>query len=159
MQRSRSRCYWGVIASLAAACLLAAGSLHAATGRLNVSKWKGLSLAVDAQWLDSGGYRPVKVRVIAAAPSLADRNFHIEFEAGTPYNSRTVIVSQELEMPAGKLDAELTLRVPQYFTWQYYDLDIWEDGRYLEDLSQQRINVSTGQDWAEGCRKRADCGR
>jgi hypothetical protein len=150
MQGSRSRRDWGAKLVLAAAFVLVAGPLHAATGRLNVSKWKGLSLAVDAQWLDSGGYRPVKVRVITAAPSQADRSFHVEFEAGTPYNPRTVIVSQELELPAGKLEAEATLRVPQYFSWQYYNLDIWEDGRYLEDLSQQRINVATGQDWSEG---------
>lgn len=155
MQRSRSRCRLGSPAILAgvilmAACLLAAGSLHAATGRLTVSRWKSLTLAVDAQWLDSGGYRPVKVRVIAAAPSAADRSFHVEFEVQTPYSSRTVIVSQELDLPAGSVDAEITLSVPQYFAWQQYNLDIWEDGRYLKNLSQQRINVSSGQDWAEG---------
>ncbi len=147
-QRGRSRIGWGVLLAGICCCVIAADSLQAA-GQLSVSTAKGLTLAVDPQWFDSGGYRPVKVTIAAATPSPGDRSFHLEYRARTHYNSRSVTVGQDLDLPGGSTSATVTLHVPQHYTWTNFELDVWEDGRYLKLLSQA-AGFGGGQDWAEG---------
>src|SRR3569623_1682892 len=139
------------------ASLLVTGLLHLGAGsqmawsvRVTISNSKGLTLSVDSQWIDSGGYRPTRITVTPAAAAAADRSYHVEIHATTFYSIRSLVVSQDFDLPAGSLSATTTLRVPQYFPWQTYDLEIWEDGRYLIGLSRQRISVTGGQDWAGG---------
>ncbi len=150
MQRRGVQRWIGASLLVAGLMHLGANALMAGSGRVTVSNSKGLTLSVDSQWIDSGGYRPTRITLTPAAAAAADRSFHVEFHATTYYSNRSIVVSQDFDLPAGSLSATTTLRVPQYFPWQNYDLEIWEDGRYLKGLSQQRTTVTGGQDWAEG---------
>lgn len=137
---------------LAAVCLFARPAALAASGytTVNVNK-AGLAVAVQTEWINCGGYRPVLITIKPPAPSPADRNFHVEFHAKSPYGPREMAASRDIELPAGDSEVTATLLVPQYFTWQWFDLYLWEDGVHIGSLDMK--NVGTGiaaQDWPEG---------
>ena len=55
-------------------CLGLPGSLEAATGMTNVSTSKaGLTLRVSTEWVDGGGYRPVKITVTPPKAAPGDQ--------------------------------------------------------------------------------------
>lgn len=122
----------------------------AGTGTVNASAGNGWSMQVDVRWVDGGGYRPVLVTVAPATPSAADRTLHLEFHARFAYYHRSeVVVSQDVDIPAGSAGESVMLSVPQHFPWQMYDLDVWEDGTYLKKLSQANAGFGVWQDWHE----------
>lgn len=151
MDRQGWRCaFVGLL--LAAVYLGACPAALVASGYTTIITNKaGLAVSVQTEWLNSGGYRPVLVSIRPPKPSPADRNFHVEFHAKSPYGPREMAVSRDIELPAGDASVTATLLVPQYFTWQWFDMFVWEDGVHIRSLDLE--NVGTGiaaQDWPEG---------
>lgn len=123
-----------------------------ATGTLSRSAGAGLTLSVDTRWLDGGGYRPVRLEFTPVAPTTADRTMSVTFRARRfGYQARQVIVTQNIEIPAGVASVTATLSVPQQFFWQEADCEVFEDGRYLKTLSQTSLGIGAwNQAWSEG---------
>ncbi|HWB09879.1 MAG TPA: hypothetical protein VG826_11660 [Pirellulales bacterium] len=109
----------------------------AATGTVVSSAANGLSLTISTQWLDSGGYRPVRVTVAPLAPSKADQTVHLEFHGYNYFypSSREITVAQDIEIPAGSTQVSQTIPVPQLFPLQNFKVEVWVDGRYRPKLS------------------------
>ncbi|HEX5442515.1 MAG TPA: hypothetical protein VFW87_01740, partial [Pirellulales bacterium] len=128
-------------------------SAFAQTGANITTKGNGLSLTLSTQWLDGGGYRPLRVEIVPAAAPVADRTVHVEFTGKSwAFRSREILVSQDIEVPAGSTQVEATLSVPQHFTWQQFQLEVWVDGRYSKTLSQKNVGMVGGvwNGWQEG---------
>ncbi|HVA48459.1 MAG TPA: hypothetical protein VNH11_18995 [Pirellulales bacterium] len=97
----------------------------------------GLTLVVSTQWLDGSGYRPVQVSVLPAAPPKADQTLHVEFKAQErSYPPRQILVSQDIEIPAGSTQVTDTLAVPQEFAFQWCEVEVWLDGVHKPKLTQ-----------------------
>lgn len=135
--------------SIAAAALLsiAAARLQAApSGPAMTSAAYGLTLTVSTQWLDGGGYRPVRVSIVPASPPKADQTLHLEFHASQYYYpaQHEILVSQDIEIPAGSTEVVETIAVPQTFAFQSLKTEVWLDGRFRPKLSQQNFAGTTG---------------
>ncbi|HXT59577.1 MAG TPA: hypothetical protein VN699_13130 [Pirellulales bacterium] len=151
MDRRTARCRIGLVWLSLPVCLALASSLEAATGSTSVSTSKaGLTLAVNTEWVDCGGYRPVRITVTLPKAAAGDRSFHVEFHGKTYYEQRETSASRDFDLPAGGLSVTAILLVPQSFPWQFYDIHVWEDGKYIKSLSQENIGAGgNGQDWSE----------
>jgi hypothetical protein len=111
--------------------------LEAATGQRTGSTGKGLNLVVDTQWVEGNGYRPIWVDITPTTPTTADRTLHLEFKFTSHWPQREMIFSQDIDIPAGMATTLTTeLSVPQEFSWQMYELNVWEDGRFVKSMSQ-----------------------
>src|SRR5262249_42642724 len=114
---------------------------HLAPGEVNKA---ALTLTVDTAWVDSPGYRPV--RIVAKStigPVPADRGLSVTFRPMEGYTANeSVAVTQTIEIPAGGTTAEMTMAVPQLCQWGRMGLDVYEDGEHLKQLS-----ISEGGSW------------
>ncbi len=90
----------------------------------------GLTLELDASWGGGSGYRPVRVRVTPLAPLSSPRNLTIRF-----YGAAEPAVTQQIEVPAGLGGADAAVSLPQQGTWNVLQLDVYEDGKRIDELS------------------------
>jgi hypothetical protein len=97
----------------------------------------GLELTIDTTWVDSFGYRPVRVELRSiTGPVAADRVLSVRFRPRMGYTQQSsTAVTQVIELPAGSSAARATISVPQEGTWGSFELDVFEDGQYVEQLS------------------------
>ena len=97
----------------------------------------GLELTLNTVWVDSYGYRPVRVDVRSiAGPVIADRVLTIRFRPRIGYTQEnSVAVTQQIELPAGSTSTKGTISVPQEATWGSFEMDVFENGQYVEQLS------------------------
>lgn len=148
--QARRRALLGLL--LVAACWLARPTLLLANGYTHIVVDKsGLAVAVQTEWLDGGGYRPVWITIKPPKPAPGDRSFHVEFHAKSPYGPRETAASRDIDLPAGAPSVTATLLVPQQFAWQSFDMFTWEDGLHLKGLDMEGVAAgSTFQDWPEG---------
>ncbi|HUY88773.1 MAG TPA: hypothetical protein VMV10_08575 [Pirellulales bacterium] len=137
---------------LAAACWIARPSALEASGFTNIVVDKsGFGLSVQTEWLDGGGYRPVRITIKPPKPSPGDRSFHVEFHAKNfSGGTRETAASRDIDLPAGVASVTATLLVPQQFTWQWFDMFVWEDGVHLKPLDMENVGAGSAQDWPEG---------
>lgn len=151
MGRHGWRCAFVGLLLAASGSMARPSPLAAAGYTTTITNKAGLSLSVDTEWLNGGGYRPVRITFRPATPSPADRSFHVEFHAKSPYGPRESAASREIDLPAGAASVTATLLVPQTFSWQWFDLYVWEDGVHVKSLDLENIPSSTSaQDWPEG---------
>ena len=110
-----------------------------------VDKTGGLSLIIDMNWVDSCGYRPLRVELKSiAGPVVADRVLTLRFRPKQAYTRfDSVAVTQVLEIPAGSSSATATLSVPQFGPWGMFEVDAVENGEYVKQLS-----IGENQGWA-----------
>ncbi len=137
-------------AVLAVAGLAAAGSAwpaqhaQAQVGFGCVSTGNGVQMRVDMSWVDGSGYRPISVQVTASGtPSADDRTFSVRLRARWRFmpSSPAVSVVEHFVMPAGSNQASVVLTLPSYFTWNHFDVELFEDGEYLDKVSQRDMYV------------------
>jgi len=97
----------------------------------------GLMLTIDIIWVDSGGYRPVRIEVKSiTGPVTADRVLTIRIRPKQYYSAAdSVTASQVIEIPAGASKATATISVPAISPWGLFELDTIEDGQFVEQLS------------------------
>jgi hypothetical protein len=93
-----------------------------------------LRLELHSDWVENGGYRPLRVTVSSLLPARADRNLTIRV---LPYSweySRQGI-EFDLRLPEGATSASRVLPTPQNGVWNQFEVFTYEDGRKLEDLT------------------------
>ena len=109
----------------------------------------GLGLEISSYWVEASGYRPVQVDILSPRPATADRTLFITLAPVNWYPYRdSQQVQFELVLPQGATRASRTVSVPQYSIWQQWSIEVYEDGRQLEDLSSNGLGwPRTGQRW------------
>ena len=105
-----------------------------------VDKTGGLMLTIDMNWIDSCGYRPIRVELKSVSgPVTADRVLTIRFRPKQAYTRfDSVAASQVLEIPTGSSSTTATLSVPQLCPWGMFEMDVVENGEYIKQLSLDR---------------------
>ena len=94
----------------------------------------GLQVTMEAQWIQTGGYFPIKITVQSTTgPVTADRVLLIELVPR--YGGNASKVSQVVEIPEGSTSAEVMVLTPQSDMSFFYTVDVWEDGEKIKDLS------------------------
>ncbi|HEV3023936.1 MAG TPA: hypothetical protein VGX76_15785, partial [Pirellulales bacterium] len=76
--------------------------------------------------------------VVPITPTTADRTLHVELKFSSQWPQREMTFAQDIDIPAATATTLTTqLSVPQGFSWQMYELNVWEDGRFQKSLSQR----------------------
>ncbi len=119
------------------ACAVSGGAITLPMLGPNQANSTGLELTIDTTWVDSFGYRPVRVEVRSiTGPVAADRVLSVRFRPRLGYTHlASASATQTVEIPAGSSAARATISVPQEGAWGSFELDVFEDGQYLEQLS------------------------
>ncbi|MEX2121450.1 MAG: hypothetical protein WD847_17810 [Pirellulales bacterium] len=142
---------WRCVRSTALALVVLAAfprAVLATSGTVITTTGKGLSLTVDTRWVNGAGFRPVWIDVIPTVANAADRTLTIEFRARSMYGgNQDLLVSQDIELPAGSTGVTSVLSVPQHIPWTQYELSVYEDGRFSKTLSQLSIGLPI---WSHG---------
>jgi hypothetical protein len=97
-----------------------------------------LTLRIDTRWVDANGYRPVRIEAVnwPPGPTTADRSFRIVLRPRAwMYGYGGGSVTGFLEIPQGSLQAQTTVAVPQDIAWNALEIQVYEDGELLDDLS------------------------
>ena len=98
----------------------------------------GLTISIDTVWLPADGYRPVRITVTPVAPASSDRTLQIRL---TPMGERgyqpesSIQVTRTVDIQAGSTPAATTIPVPQWAAWLGLKLDVFEDGKRIDELS------------------------
>ncbi len=97
----------------------------------------GLTLTIDTVWVDSAGYRPVRVSLKSlSGPVKADRVLTLTFHAMQGYTRLdSVAATRTIEIPAGSSAAQATISVPEFCMWGLFAVDVFEDGENVKQLS------------------------
>lgn len=113
-----------------------AAPLWAQTGPVHTRVGGGLRLTVDTKWPDGAGYRPVRVTVTPTAPVTANRTLVFEFttkSTGWQANEE-MVVTQEIELPAGSRTVSATIAVPYLGGHDGYEYEVGEGGFHIMGL-------------------------
>ncbi len=150
-QKVRRVAAWQVIFTAALALLLVTTDLRAGSGNIASvpppgSKVKnGLRLEVDTRGVDANGYRPVRITasVWPPGPAPAERTLRIvayvnRYGDLSGYSQQA---SDYLEIAAGAKDGTVALLIPQTEIWQTLQIDVFEDGELLSDLSRRNLGT------------------
>lgn len=113
-------------------------------------KPSGLQLQIHSEWVEGSGYRPVKIELGTALPARASRQFHITMSPND-WQGALCSVELDLELPQGSTLATTTILVPQQNPWHMMNIEVREEGRKIEDLSQSVavMRSSSSYDWTE----------
>lgn len=108
----------------------------AQSGTVQNSRGGGVRLTVDTQWPDGAGYRPVRVTATPTVPIVANRTLVFEFTTkSTAWESdEELVVTQEIELPAGSGPVATTIAVPYLVMHDNYEYQVGEDGRAIPGL-------------------------
>jgi hypothetical protein len=131
-----------IVAAVLAAAASAGGQSPSGILSPNTAA-KGLTMQVDTRWVAGSGYRPVRVELRPVVPLVETRTVDLIFRARSWYRrQRESEVAQSVDIPPGVAKVSVTLSAPEHSIWQNYDLEVVEDGRPIEKLSQ--LNVGLG---------------
>jgi hypothetical protein len=114
-------------------------------GTLNTS---GVQVVIDSRWIDSTGYRPVRVEIVPLkAPATSDRQFRVVIKPQTYYGPSRDAISQIVELEQGSMKGIASIAVPQDSPWHAFVIDVYEDGRLHDDLSGEHLSWPRGNYW------------
>jgi hypothetical protein len=101
-----------------------------------------LSIDVDVRGVHANGYRPVKIKVMntpnrtrTPVPVTADRQVRIVLKPNGWGHMASVEVSQVIEIPEKQASAEATIALCQSGECYQYEMEVYEGGEKLEELS------------------------
>lgn len=114
----------------------------------------GLRLIVDARWLNSNGYRPIRLELKLLPPqtSPVERRFLVELTntlPGAGPDDGFLRIIDELVLQEGATGVTKTLLFPQSNALPNLDLRVYEDGVLLEELSGAFIGTASSRNWTE----------
>ena len=121
-------------------------------GGMGVKPTSRLMLNIDTRWVDSNGYRPVRVEAVNLLPgpwptpgaTTADRTFRIVLQPRAwMWGGGMQRVTFFLEIPQGKTREQTTVAVPQNIGWGSFAIEVYEDGELLEDMSSKAVGIPT----------------
>lgn len=108
----------------------------------------GVQVVVDSRWVDSNGYRPVRVTILPLkTPAVADETYRVIIKPQSYYGGSRDLISQIIELKQGDMQASATVPVPQDMPWHAIVVDVHRDGRKLEDLSGDQLSWPRGGYW------------
>jgi hypothetical protein len=107
----------------------------------------GLKLGISCDWVQGYGQRPIRLDLTSATRVNFDRSLRIEVGLGNWGESRYVIVSTDVELPAGSLVVSKSVPVPQLASTVLMSVRTLEGGREVEELSVKQQSINTGQFW------------
>lgn len=111
-----------------------------------------LRVNLDFRWVEANGYHPVQVELVNTplGPAKADRNFRIVLRPNSYYGVDSHGVTAYAELPQGARTATTSVSVPQRGAWGSIQVAVYEDGRFLKDLSDNIGVPSRGYyEWSE----------
>ncbi|MEO1497184.1 MAG: hypothetical protein AAFV43_08550 [Planctomycetota bacterium] len=116
----------------------------------------GLRIDVDAYWFASGGYRPIRVAIDAAAAKETDRVIEITCRSVNRLVSKdreSLVVGQSIVLPAGQTRVAAVVRMPGY---QVNDLLWWDV--VVDGTRDPLLSLARGQQvmLSDGSEKPAD---
>lgn len=131
------------------AALLGSSSVHAGVGMEQVFIPKtvinnGVQLEVDTRGIDGNGYRPVRIRVRSLIPNTADRQFRVELEPQSWNPHVSDVVTGYVELAEGAAVGEVTILVPQDSLWQSLQVNLFEGGQPLDDITPAHCAIPRG---------------
>lgn len=113
----------------------------------------GLILQIDCRGIDANGYRPVRIQVrpISGTPLPADRQLRLVVQPNSHGLQTAPSVTKIIDLPEGSTAVDATLDIPQSGLWYSMNVEVYEDGDKLEDLSQPYIGwpATNYWDWTE----------
>ena len=97
----------------------------------------GLTLSINNSWVDSFGYRPLRVEIQSVSgPVKSDRVVTVRFKPMQGYTQNpSTEATQTLEIPAGGTSANMIIAVPAFGPGNWFSMDVFEDGRKIKELS------------------------
>lgn len=100
-------------------------------------------MQVDTRWVAGSGYRPVRVELAPVIPLVDTRTVDLRFRALSWYGrQRAFEVSQAVDIPPGAAKVSVTLSVPEHWMWSGYNMEVDENGRPIEKLSQLNVGLN-----------------
>lgn len=93
----------------------------------------GLSMTFDCTWPDGSGYLPVRITVAGNSPN--ERRLSVEISSRYFGERRPVMVTDRIDLPAGPSQTTKVIPFPRFSNNLILSFDVWENGRYLSDLS------------------------
>ncbi|MDX1948042.1 MAG: hypothetical protein SFU86_21765 [Pirellulaceae bacterium] len=113
----------------------------------------GLKIVLDGHGVDGNGYRPIRVTVspLNGKPWAFDRQIRLVIVPRCYYNQHSPRVSQTIDLPEGGTSVSTSIAVPQAGVWHSLDVQTYENGRLLRDLSQEGMDwqANNAWDWTE----------
>lgn len=95
-----------------------------------------VQVILDTRWVDSNGYRPIRVTVVQwpGGKAPADRQFRITFSGDTYGNRADMTVTDVIDLPEGQASATKTIPYPQCGqSWRFH-VEVREDGVELREM-------------------------
>ena len=112
----------------------------------------GLRLTIDTHWVDGTGYRPVKIGVspLGGGPAPADRRVLVQLKPQSNYwGTYAPRVSTWVDLSQGSTLGEQIVAIPQAQGWSSIEVDVYEDGRRCDDLSETLGIPASYYGWTE----------
>ena len=108
-------------------------------------------LNIDTRWVDSNGYRPVRMEAVnllpgpwptpGARPRTA--RFASSSSRGLDVGRRHAAGDVLPGDSQGKTREQTTVAVPQNIGWGSFAIEVYEDGELLEDMSSKAVGIPT----------------
>lgn len=98
----------------------------------------GARMEIDTNWVGGVGYRPVKVTIINSplGPTTYDRDFRVVLRPHGIYSTFGEATAEKIvEMPEGSTSGSAWISVPQSSAWQSLDVEVYEGGYKIPELS------------------------
>lgn len=110
----------------------------------------GLTATLDDQWLPANGYRPVTIHFTPVSPLPTLRTLEVEImPSANRMMGNGLRVRRTVYVPAGSAGASETILVPQWETWEFLSVNVYEDGKRIDDLSSAvGVNNESGPSYA-----------
>ncbi len=116
----------------------------------------GLRLDIDTYWVNSNGYRPLRITAtnLLAGPTSPDRTIRVEL---TPrswrWGDNASSVTAYIEIPEKTARVQQIVSIPQSNQWTALIIEVYEDGQRLKDMSAEagipRRNTGNWRNWSE----------
>jgi hypothetical protein len=104
---------------------------------------KNLTVEVDSRGVVANGYRSVRVKLSNTpsrnkppVPVTADRRFRVVIEPSGAGHLSAVATQQVIEIPENQASAEATIAIPSAGDWYQLQVNVYEGGDKLEDVSE-----------------------
>ncbi len=101
----------------------------------------GLKLGISCDWVQGYGQRPIRLDLTSAKRVNFDRSLRIEVGLGNWGESRYVIVSTDVELPAGSLVVSKSVPVPQLASTVLMSV-AWKGEDAVSPRSPQAASIS-----------------
>lgn len=109
----------------------------------------GLQMAIHSQGIDATGYRPVRIEVspLPAGKFTEDRQIRVVLKINEYHAGYHPEVSQVIDLPEGSTIAEAIVAVPQTSYFHQLNVETFEGGDRLPDLSQDYVGWPNNNYW------------